>query len=544
MQPETTYTIGIDFGSDSVRSLVVDTKDGATVATAVVAYPRWKQGLYCDPRWNQYRQHPLDYLESLEQCIREALQACGPEVAARICGISFDTTASTPVLTDATGTPLSLLPEFAEHPDAMFILWKDHTALAEADEINALSKRWEIDYTRYSGGSYSCEWAWAKMLHALRHAPELREKAYSWVEHCDWMAGLLTGNTRPETMPRSRCVAGHKAMWHEAWGGLPSASFFEAVDPLYNLFRGHLYTQTSTADECVGHLTEEWARRLGLRAGIAIGIGAIDCHFGAVGAGIRPGTLVKVMGTSTCDIAVATYDEIGDKAVRGICGQVDGSVLPGLVGLEAGQSAFGDIYAWFRRMLAWPLQQLCPERSDLEGEILNRLTEEAQKLPVTEEDPVALDWYNGRRTPDLDPRMRGAIEGLTLGTSAPAVFKALVEATAFGSRAINERFREEGVLIDEVIAIGGIARKSPFVMQTMADIAGMKIRVLDSDQACALGAAMFASVVSGVHPDIATAQQVMKPGFSAEYTPDPQRQAIYDKLYARYQSFGQSQKNS
>ncbi len=544
MQPETTYTIGIDFGSDSVRSLVVDTKDGATVATAVVTYPRWKQGLYCDPRRNQYRQHPLDYLESLEQCIRESLQACGPEVAARICGISFDTTASTPVLTNATGTPLSLLPEFAEHPDAMFILWKDHTALAEADEINALSKRWEIDYTRYSGGSYSCEWAWAKMLHALRHAPELRGKAYSWVEHCDWMAGVLTGNTRPETMPRSRCVAGHKATWHETWGGLPAASFFEAVDPLYNLFRGHLYTRTSTADECVGHLTEEWARRLGLRAGIAIGIGAIDCHFGAVGAGIRPGTLVKVMGTSTCDIAVATYDEIGDKAVRGICGQVDGSVLPGLVGLEAGQSAFGDIYAWFRRMLAWPLQQLCPERSDLEGEILNRLTEEARKLPVTEEDPVALDWHNGRRTPDLDPRMRGAIEGLTLGTSASAVFKALVEATAFGSRAINERFREEGVSIDEVIAIGGIARKSPFVMQTMADIAGMKIRVLDSDQACALGAAMFASVISGVHPDIATAQQVMKPGFSAEYTPDPQRQAIYDKLYARYRSFGQSQKNS
>lgn len=544
MQTQTHYVIGIDFGSDSVRCLVVDTADGAAVASAVVAYPRWKEGLYCAPARNQYRQHPLDYTESLERCIREALSACPASVTRQIRGISFDTTASTPVLTDREGTPLSLLPEFAEHPDAMFILWKDHTAVAESDEINALAKRWKIDYTRYSGGSYSCEWAWAKMLHALRHAPELREKAYSWVEHCDWISGLLTGNTRPETMARSRCVAGHKAMWHESWGGLPSAEFFEAVDPLYNCFRGHLYTHTATADECVGRLSEEWARRLGLEAGIAVGVGAIDCHFGAVGAGIRPGTLVKVMGTSTCDIAVATYDELGDKAVHGICGQVDGSVLPGLIGLEAGQSAFGDIYAWFRRVLAWPLRQLCPERSDLEGEILNRLTEEAQRLPVTEEDPVALDWHNGRRTPDLDPRMRGAIEGLTLATSAPALFKSLVEATAFGSRAINERFREEGVAINEVIAIGGIARKSPFVMQTMADITGTKIRVLDSDQACALGAAMFAAVVAGLYPDIAAAQQAMKPGFSAEYTPDPQRQAIYDKLYERYRAFGATQSPS
>lgn len=541
MQPQTNYVIGIDFGSDSVRGLVVDTGNGATLASAVVDYPRWKQGLYCNPKENRYRQHPLDYIESFERCIRELLSQCDRQVIDRIRGLSFDTTASTPVLTDHTGTPLALLPEFAEQPDAMFILWKDHTALAEADEINALSRRWKIDYTRYSGGSYSCEWVWAKMLHALRHTPELQTKACSWVEHCDWMAGLLAGDTRPETLVRSRCVAGHKAMWHESWGGLPSADFFEAVDPLYNLFRGHLYTQTSTADKPAGRLSEAWARRLGLRPGIAIGTGAIDCHFGAVGAGIRPGTLVKVMGTSTCDIAVATYDEIGDKAVRGICGQVDGSVLPGLIGLEAGQAAFGDIYAWFRKVMAWPLKFLGPEGARFEAKILDRLTEEAQQLPLTEEDPVALDWHNGRRTPDLNPRLRGAIEGLTLATSAPAIFKALVEATAFGSRAINERFREEGVPIDEIVAIGGITRKSPFVMQTMADIAGMKIRVLDSDQACALGAAMFAAVAAGIYPDIAAAQQAMKPGISDEYLPDPQRQAIYEKLYQRYRRFGAAQ---
>ena len=247
------------------------------------------------------------------------------------------------------------------------------------------------------------------------------------------------------------------------------------------------------------------------------------------------------MGTSTCDIAVATYDEIGDKAVRGICGQVDGSVLPGLIGLEAGQAAFGDIYAWFRKVMAWPLKFLGPEGARFEAKILDRLTEEAQQLPLTEEDPVALDWHNGRRTPDLNPRLRGAIEGLTLATSAPAIFKALVEATAFGSRAINERFREEGVPIDEIVAIGGITRKSPFVMQTMADIAGMKIRVPDSDQACALGAAMFAAVAAGIYPDIAAAQLAMKPGISDEYIPDSRRQAIYEKLYERYRRFGAAQ---
>ena len=533
-----TYTIGVDFGSDSVRCLVVDTADGREAASAVCAYPRWKAGLYCDPSQNRYRQHPLDYIESLEKCLREALAQCGPEVAGRVCGISFDTTASTPVLTDAQGTPLALLPQFAENPDAMFVLWKDHTALAEADALNDLAKRWETDYTRYSGGTYSCEWVWAKMLHCLRSDPALQRAAYSWVEHCDWICALLAGDTAPEKIARSRCVAGHKAMWHEAWGGLPPFGFLKAVDPLLGVFEGHLYRETATADTRIGGLCTEWAGRLGLRPGIAIGMGAIDCHVGAVGAGIEPGTLVKVMGTSTCDIGVGTYEEVGDKALRGICGQVDGSVLPGHVGFEAGQAAFGDIYAWYRRLLAWPLQRIAQSDPALEERILAELTAEAERLPLTDEDPVALDWHNGRRTPDADPRARGAVDGLTLATSAPALFKALVEATAFGSRAINERLLDEGVAIDNVIAIGGIARKSPFVMRTMADVTGVPIRVTDSDQACALGAAMFAAVAAGLYPTIAAAQRAMSPGFSAEYRPDPARHAIYDRLYARYRKLG------
>lgn len=517
------YVLGIDFGSDSVRTLVVDVADGKEIATAVVEYPRWKKGEFCDGSIYQYRQHPLDHVESMERCIREALAVAGTEAAADVVGISFDATASTPVLTDREGTPLSLLPEFNDNPDAMFVLWKDHTAIAEADRINEVAHGGAVDYTRYCGGTYSCEWVWSKVLHCLRNSPELRGSAYSWVEHGDWMVGLLTGDTKPETMARSRCIAGHKALWHASWGGLPPFSFFREVDPLLGCFEGHLFTETVTCDKKVGGLCAEWAGRLGLKQGISVGVGAIDCHVGAIGAGIVPGTLVKVMGTSTCDIAVGSYESVGDKALRGICGQVDGSVLPGYVGLEAGQSAFGDVYAWLKRFT---------------GRDLGELTAEAEKLPLTEDDIVALDWFNGRRSPDADPRCKGAISGLTLATTPAQVYKALVEATAFGSRAINERLIEEGVPVDSIVAVGGISRKSTFVMQTMADVIGVPIKVLDSDQACALGAAMFAACGAGIYPCIADAQKAMKPGFCAEYRPDSGRHAIYDILYRRYRELG------
>lgn len=532
------YLIGIDFGSDSVRSVLVSSHDGHEIASAVVAYPRWRAGLYCDPVHNCYRQHPLDYMESLRACVRNMLELVDKEIIDRIVGLSFDTTASTPVLTDKSGMPLALLPEFSDNPDAMFVLWKDHTALEESDSINDLAKHWDVDYTRFSGGVYSCEWVWAKMLHCLRNDPSLRGRAYSWVEHCDWIGAILTGDTTPEKIARSRCVAGHKAMWHESWGGLPSWEFLAAVDSLLSAFRGHLYQQTVTGGVRIGGLCTEWGEALGLRPGIAVGMGAIDCHVGAVGAGIVPGALVKVMGTSTCDIAVASYGELGERAIPGICGQVDGSVIPGYIGLEAGQAAFGDIYAWFRQLMSWPLRQIAKSDPEFEERILRELTVEAERLPLTPDDPVALDWLNGRRTPDADPRVQGVISGLTLATSAPAIFKALVESTAFGSRAINERLLGEGVPVDGIIAVGGIARKSPFVMQTMADVMGVPIRVPESDQACALGAAMFASVAAEIHPTFAAAQHFMSPGFSAEYRPDPMRHKIYNQLYKRYKQLG------
>jgi len=517
------FVIGIDFGSDSVRCLVMNAADGTGVGIAVVEYPRWKKGEFCNPSLNQYRQHPLDYMESLEKCVREALRQAGPEVAANVTGISFDTTASTPAITDINGTPLSMLPEFADNPDAMFILWKDHTAQTEADRINEVAHKWETDYTKFCGGTYSPEWTWSKMLHCLKNSPELKSKAYSWVEHGDWIVGLLTGNLKPETVARSRCIAGHKSLWNAEWGGLPEWNFFHAVDPLLDCFKGHLYNETVTCDKRVGGLCREWAVRLGLTEGIAIGVGAIDCHVGAVGAGISPGTLVKVIGTSTCDIAVGTYESIGNKVVEGICGQVDGSVLPGFIGFEAGQSAFGDVYAWFKRFC---------------GRSLDELGKEASELPLTENDPIALDWFNGRRTPYADSRAKGGIYGLSIATTPAQFYKALVEATAFGSRAITERLIEENIPVNTIIAVGGISRKSEYVMQTMADVLGMRIEVLDSDQACALGAGMFAACAAGIYEKVSDAQKAMKAGICAEYKPDKQRTVIYDSLYKKYKEFG------
>lgn len=533
------YVIGADFGTDSVRSVIIDAKTGAETAVSVMLYPRWREGRYCDPARNMYRQHPLDYIESFEFVVKDALAKAGAGVAENVCGISFDTTASTPVITDRSGTPLALTPRFAEDPDAMFMLWKDHTAIDEADEINALAHSWEVDYTTYSGGIYSCEWIWAKLLHVLRGNEKVRAAAWSWIEHCDWMAALLTGNTAPEKAVRGRCAAGHKAMWHESWGGYPSEEFLTALSPLLAGFRGRVGNETRTSDHSAGGLCPEWARRLGLPENIAVGVGAIDCHIGAVGAGIRPGVLVKVMGTSTCDIVVASPEEVGNNVVRGICGQVDGSVLPGLIGFEAGQAAFGDIYAWFRKLLAWPLENLAGgDTSAAQDRILGELTRQAEEAGDTESGVMALDWFNGRRTPDADPRAAGAIYGLTLASTAPQIFRALVEATAFGSRAIMERMAGEGVAVGEVTAIGGIARKSPFVMQTMADILGVPIRVAASDQACALGAAMYAAVAAGVYADIGGAQSAMGAGSDSEYTPDRSRRERYDGLYAEYLRLG------
>ncbi len=528
--------IGLDFGTDSVRAVIVNPADGKELSSAVAWYPRWKSGLYCNPRINQYRQHPQDYLDSMTSVVKDAVAAAPSGTHARIAGISFDTTGSTPVMVDRSGTPLALLPEFSENPNAMFVLWKDHTGIGEAEEINALCSRWPVDYSKYEGGIYSSEWVWAKVLHVLRTDPAVRDAAWSWVEHCDWMPAILTGLTDPLKMVRSRCAAGHKAMWHDEFDGLPSEEFLTALDPLLSGYRSRLFRETQPADYRVGFLTPEWLEKFGLTGQVAIGAGAFDAHMGAVGGGIRPGALLRVMGTSTCDMLVADQNVMTGKLVKGICGQVDGSIIPGMIGLEAGQSAFGDVFAWFKKLLSWPLQFVSDpaERENISDKILERLSEEAKLLPDDESIPVATDWFNGRRTPDADQTLTATIAGLTLGTDAPGLFKALVEATAFGSRAIAERFGNEGVPIREVIAIGGVARKSSFVMQTLADVMNREISVAAADQACALGAAMFAATAAGIYPDVGIAMKAMEQGFDIVYKPDVTKVTWYDDKYREY----------
>ena len=540
---ENRYVIGLDYGTDSARALVVEVETGKIIASSVKYYPRWKQGLYCCAAENRWRQHPLDYIEVLEASVKEALAQCPAGTAEKVIGMSFDTTGSTPAFVDETGTPLALKPEFAENPNAMFVLWKDHTAVKEAVEINAAChKEGAVDYTMYEGGIYSSEWWWAKILHVLREDVAVREAAYSVVEHCDWMPALITGVTSSKDIVRGRCAAGHKVMWHESWGGLPPQEFLSELDPLLDGYRDRLFTDTETSDKPAGRLSQEWADRLGLTTDVVVGVSAFDCHMGAVGANISEHAFVRIIGTSTCDIMVASKEEVGDKLIKGICGQVDGSVIPGMTGLEAGQSAFGDVYAWFRRVLEWPLKNL----SGLEGEaleqacdrIIPQLTREAETLEPGAGAVLALDWMNGRRTPDANQLLTGAITGITLGTSAPMIFRALVEATAYGSRAIVDRFRREGVRIDSIIGIGGIALKSPFVMQTLSDVLNMPIKVCNTDQACALGAAMFAATASGAYPTIEAARDAMNSGFAHEYQPIPANVEVYDRLYQKYEVLG------
>lgn len=544
------YTIGVDYGSDSVRSVIVNAHTGEELGSAVFYYPRWKEGKYCQPALNQFRQHPLDYIEGLEYTVQEALKKAPAGTAENVVALSVDTTGSTPVAVDRQGTPLALLPGFTDNPNAMFVLWKDHTAVKEADEINDLAHSWGgTDYTKYEGGIYSSEWFWAKVLHVLREDKAVREAAYSWVEHCDWVPALITGKTDPLTIKRSRCAAGHKAMWHPEWKGLPAEEFLSRLDPLLKGLRDRLFTETYTSDVAVGNLSAEWATKLGLTTKVVVGVGAFDAHLGAVGGEIKPYYLSKVMGTSTCDMLIAPANEVGNKLVKGICGQVDGSITPGMIGLEAGQSAFGDIYAWFKKVLLWPSENILANTSlvddvtrqklmdELSDKLIAQLSDEASKLS-DDSAILALDWMNGRRTPDANQNLKGAIMGLTLGSDAPRIFKALVEATAFGSKAIVERFRTEGVRIDGVIALGGVAKKSTFVMQTVADVMNMPIVVAKSEQTCALGTAMAAAVVGGVHKTFGDAQKAMGAGFEKEYTPDAKRAAKYEMMFKKYLEFG------
>lgn len=538
--------IGVDFGSDSVRAILVDATSGEELASRVSYYPRWKKGLYCNPSINQFRQHPLDYLESLEEVVTGCVTAVGSEIAKLVVGISVDTTGSTPVAVNREGTPLALTAEFGENPNAMFVLWKDHTSIKEASEINQHAKQYKIDYLKYVGGVYSSEWFWAKMLHVLRADEQVQRAAYTWVEHCDWIPFELTGGKDATLLKRGVCAAGHKGLWAEEFNGYPPNEFFSALDPVLKDQVQRLGTLTYTSDQAVGTLSAHWAKKLGLHTEVVIGVGAFDCHMGAVGGEIEPYYLSKIVGTSTCDILVAP--EKLDFTLKGICGQVNGSVMPNMVGLEAGQSAFGDAYAWFKNILMWPLQNIYEfeesKLQEIESTLLSKLNEKANAITPDVKHPISIDWLNGRRTPFANQNLKASIVDINLGTDTVLLYRAIVESTCFGARKIVECFVDQGIPVKGIIAMGGIPKKSPFIMQMMADTLNMPIKVHKSDQTCALGAAMFAAVAGKIYANVEESMRHMGQGFEHTYTPNSAVVSIYQKRYERYLAAGEVLENN
>jgi L-ribulokinase len=522
--------IGLDFGTNSVRALIVRLRDGEEIATAVANYPRGDAGIISDPA-NPHvaRQHPLDYHEAMVACAREALTLAADTpgfCASDIIGVGVDTTGSTPIPVDAAGTPLALLPEFSGNPNALAWLWKDHSAMAEAETITRRAAELRPQYLAKSGGTYSSEWFFSKIWHCLNVDPEVFDAAHSWVEFCDYIPALLVSDTRPDVLKRGVCAAGHKAMYCEEWGGLPDAEFLGALDPKLAALRGRLFEKAYASDVEAGKLCAEWAEKLGLTPGIPVAVGAFDAHYGAVGSGVGVGTLVKILGTSTCDITVAPRAG-GVSELPGVCGVVDGSVLPGCYGIEAGQSAVGDIFNWF-------VSVLCEGDASLH----EKLTAEAAKLRPGQSGLLALDWNNGNRTILVDARLTGLLIGQTLHTNRAEVYRALIEATAFGALTIHNRLAEYGVPIERIVGCGGIAEKNPFFMQIYADVCGTPLQVSRSSQTCALGAAIFGAVVAGKvaggYDSAEEAQAAMTGVRDVIYEPNPENHAIYTELYDLY----------
>lgn len=522
------FSIGVDYGTNSVRAVVVDVRDGREIATATHTYASGEQGILLDPSDpNLARQHPGDYVDGFAASVRQAVTAAGAEPEfdpQRVVGIGIDTTGSTPMPVDAEGRPLGMLPELRDNLHAQAWLWKDHTSHAEADEITEAARTAGVPYLNKCGGIYSSEWYWAKLLHFVRVAPDVAAKAASWVELADFVPAYITGTTEPTRMARGICAAGHKAMYHTSWGGLPSPAFLDGLHEGLSRFRYE--TEAVPSNRLAGRLTAGIAQSVGLPAGIAVAVGAFDAHMGAVGAGCRPGTLVKIIGTSTCDCIVAPLaHELPD--IPGVCGIVPESVMPGTFGIEAGQSAVGDLFNWFT-------QHLAPAEYSRGGDVHVALSEAAARLEPGASGLIALDWNNGNRTILVDARLTGLLIGQTLHTTAPEIYRALIEATAFGALTIIKRIEEHGVEVRDVVNCGGISEKNALVMQIYADVCNRPMRISRSAQTCALGAAVFAAVVGGAYQTVEAAQDQMTATKPEEFTPDPRRAAVYAELYRLY----------
>jgi L-ribulokinase len=524
------YSIGVDYGTNSVRALIVDVADGAEIATAVYNYPSGDAGILLDSKDpNLARQNPADYIAGFFASVKRAVTAAKKSAEfepENVVGIGVDTTGSTPIPVDQEGTPLALKPEFKNELAAHAWLWKDHTGHAEAAEITAKAAKHRDRYLTKCGGTYSSEWYWSKLLHCKRSAPKVFKAAFAWVELADFIPAFVTGNTDPKTLKRGICAAGHKAMYHDGWDGLPRERFLSSLDPGLVDARRHYADAAVPSDQTAGNLTADVAKRVGLPAGIPVAVGAFDAHMGAVGAGIKAGTLVKIIGTSTCDMMVAPMDrELPD--IPGLCGIVPGSIIPGWYGLEAGQSAVGDIFNWF-------VHHLTPAKYTAKGDPHVNLTRDADKLKPGESGLLSLDWNNGNRTILVDPLLSGLLVGQTLQTSAPEVYRTLVEATAFGALTIINRLEEYGVAVKEVVNCGGIAEKNPFVMQVYADVCNRPMKISRSSQTCALGAAIFGAVVGRAYKKVEQAQRKMTGVKTQAFRPNKKNAATYAELYTLY----------
>jgi L-ribulokinase len=523
------YTIGLDYGTNSVRCLIVNVANGAEVATAVWGYEHGTAGVILSRDPNLARQHPADYLNGAELTIRQALAMAKKSIKGfhpgQVIGIGVDTTGSTPLPVDANGQPLAFQKRFARHPAAMAWLWKDHTGIAEAVAITALARKMRPQYLAKCGGTYSSEWFFSKILKCLRAAPEVFNAAHSWMELADFVPAALTDTLAPDKFTAGICAAGHKAMYNAAWGGYPDKAFLAKLNPKLGALRDRLPKRVLAVDSAVGTLTVEWGRRTGLAAGIPVTVGAFDAHTGAIGAGVKPGILVKIIGTSTCDISVRVNTaKLAD--IPGVCGIVNGSVLPGCFGIEAGQSAVGDIFNWLVNYI---------QPGGAKSGSHTELTKGALKLQPGESGLLALDWNNGNRTILVDQQLTGLLVGQTLYTTPAEVYRALIEATAYGALTIINRYEEYGVKIAEVVNCGGIAEKSPLIMQIYADITGRPMLISRSAQTCALGSAIAAAVVAGVHKNFAIAQKKMTGLKPVVYKPNPKAHAIYQQIYTLYQ---------
>lgn len=525
------YALGIDYGTNSCRSLLIDLENGAEVGSTVFNYPSGEMGVLLDPRDPHVaRQNPQDYLDGMVAITRGALEQAAAAIpgfsASQVVGIGIDTTGSTPIPVNQDGTPLGLLPEFKDNLNAMVWLWKDHTSHAEAGEISRLGHEMRPNIIAKCGGTYSSEWFWSKILRLSRVDPQVFAAAYSFVEHCDWLPAELAGDTNPLTLKRSVCAAGHKAMFSSEWGGLPDKEFLARLSPALANLRDRLYSEAHTSDVKAGSLCAKWAQLLGLTEGIAISVGAFDAHMGAVGAGIQEGTLVKILGTSTCDLMITPADKpLAD--IPGVCGIVNGSVLPGFYGIEAGQSAVGDLFLWL-------VKNLVPESY---GKTLGDKFVAMEKAMSAQKPGaaglLALDWNNGNRTVLVDVRLTGLLLGQTLHTEAHEIYRAYIEATAFGALTIIRRVEEYGVEVREIINTGGLSIKNATLMQCYADIIGKPMKVSQSEQTCALGAAIFGAAAAGVD-SIGSLQKKVTATREKVYHPIPENQAVYAEIYELY----------